>query len=210
MAAGRVVVAFTGFDRRLSGGIAAFDLHGTLLWTRRLPAGVGSTGAVTIDGTTGIIGTTDGAIRAYSIADGTPRWSLPRRPGTRARGRDVRALARSGRVLVAGSLDGALIGYDLDTRQQRWRYTDGPDGAAALRLAADGGHVYAPYTDGSLVAIALATGRETWRTAPLPDPLEWPPSPHGRRLVAAGSSGVVALDREARRPDDVAGPQEER
>jgi outer membrane protein assembly factor BamB len=194
IAASRIVVAFTGFDRRLTGGIAALDLRGRLLWTRRLPAGVGSTGPVTIDGTTAIVGTTDGAIRAYSIVDGTARWSLARQPGSGSRGRDIRALAHSGRVLVAGSLDGALVGYDLDTRQERWRYTDGPDGAAALRLTADGEHVYAPYTDGSLVAVALATGRERWRTAPTPDPLEWPPSMSGSRLVAAGSTGVVALD----------------
>jgi outer membrane protein assembly factor BamB len=104
VAAGRIVVAFTGFDRRLSGGVAAFDLQGTRLWMRRLPAGVGTTGAVTIDGTTAIVGTTDGAIRAYAIADGSARWSLPRRRGLEPRGRDIRALARSGRVLVAGSL----------------------------------------------------------------------------------------------------------
>ncbi len=202
VAAGRIVVAFTGFDRRLSGGIAVFDLQGTQLWMRHLPAGVGATGAVTIDGTTAIVGTTDGAIRAYAIADGRARWSLPRRPGVEPRGRDIRALARSGRVLVAGSLDGALVAYDLDTRQQRWCYTGGPDGAAALRLAADGVHVYAPYTDGSLVAVAVATGREQWRTAPSPDPLEWPPSSYGDRLVAAGSTAVVALDRDGDGPVD--------
>jgi outer membrane protein assembly factor BamB len=200
IAAGRVVVAFTGFDRRLSGGLAAFDLHGRRLWIHRLPGGVGATGAVTIDGTTAILSATDGTVRAVSILDGTARWSLPPRRGSespRAPARDIRALARSGRVLVAGSLDGELVAYDLDTRRQRWRYADGPDGAAALRLTADGTHVYAPYTDGSLVAVALATGREGWRTAPLPDPLEWPPAGHGRRLVAAGSNSVVALDTEA-------------
>ncbi len=201
-AAGRVVVAFTGFDRRLSGGVAAFDRDGRPLWMRRLPEGVGATGAVTLDGTTAIVGTTDGAFRAYSVVDGRARWSLPRRPGTGARGRDIRALARSGRVLVAGSLDGALVGYDLDTRQQRWCYTDGPDGAAALRLAADADHVYAPYTDGSLVAVSLGTGREKWRTAPAPDPLEWPPFSHGDRLVAAGSTAVVALDKNGGGPGD--------
>jgi outer membrane protein assembly factor BamB len=197
IAAGRVVVAFTGFDRRLSGGIAAFDLHGRRLWVRRLPRGVGSTGAVIIDSTTAIVSATDGSIRAVSIVDGAAKWSLPPRRGPeapRAPARDIRALARSGRVLVAGSLDGELVAYDLATRRRRWRYANGPDGAAALRLTADDTFVYAPYTDGSLVAVALATGREEWRTAPLPDPLEWPPAAQGRRLVAAGSNSVVALD----------------
>jgi outer membrane protein assembly factor BamB len=212
IAAGRIVVAFTGFDRRLSGGVAALDLHGRMLWTRRLRAGIGSTGPAIIDGTTAIVGTTDGAIRAFSIRDGSTRWSLPPRPGSgslQAPARDVRALARSGRVLVAGSLDGALVAYDLDTRRERWRYTDGPDGAAVLRLTASAAHVYAPYTDGSLVAVALATGRERWRTAPTPDPLEWPPRPYGSRLVAAGSTAVMALDISGAGADISASPTEE-
>jgi hypothetical protein len=69
--------------------------------------------------------------------------------------------------------------------------------------------VYAPYTDGSLVAVALATGRECWRTAPSPDPLEWPPVSHGGRLVAAGSTAIVALDREGNGPIGGVSPHRE-
>jgi outer membrane protein assembly factor BamB len=97
-------------------------------------------------------------------------------------------------LLVAASLNGELAAYDLDTRRRRWRYANGPSGAAALRLAADSTHVYAPYTDGSLVAVAVATGRERWRTAPAAGGLEWPPYADGRRLIAAGSRGIVALE----------------
>lgn len=211
----RVIAAFTGFDGRLSGGIAAFDLDGARLWTRRLPAASGATGTVTIDGSTAIVATTDGTIRAFSVDSGAARWTLP--PGRRSRsdqggGRDIRPLARSGRVLVVGSLDGELIAYDLDTRRALWRYAEGPDGAAALRLAADASHVYAPYTDGSLVAVALHTGRERWRTSSTPDALEWPPLPRGERLVAAGSTAVVALSVAVADPDAArsAPAQEER
>jgi outer membrane protein assembly factor BamB len=97
-------------------------------------------------------------------------------------------------LLVAASLNGELAAYDLDTRRRRWRYANGPSGAAALRLAADSTHVYAPYTDGSLVAVAVATGRERWRTALAAGGLEWPPYADGRRLIAGGSRGIVALE----------------
>jgi outer membrane protein assembly factor BamB len=195
VAGGRIVAAFTRFDGRLAGGVAAFAMDGTPLWTRALPAGTGATGPVVMDRTTAIVATTDGTIRAFSIVDGAPRWVLPpiRGAGPDTGGRDIRALATSGRVLVAGSLSGALVAYDLDTRRQRWRYDDGPESAAALRLVADGTHVYAPYTDGSLVAVSVATGCERWRTEPMANALEWPPSVAGRRIVAAGSTAVVAL-----------------
>ena len=196
VAADRIIVAFTRFDGALSGGLAAFGLDGGLLWARSLPAGTGSAGAIVVDGTTAIVAATDGAIRAFSIIDGRPRWRLPSMrhaaDGT-TRGRDIRALAVAGRTLVAGSLNGALVAYDLDTRRQRWRYDDGPDEAAALRLVASDSHVYAPYTDGSLIAVALETGREHWRMPPASNALEWPPFVRGGQVVAAGSSAIVAL-----------------
>jgi outer membrane protein assembly factor BamB len=170
---------------------------------------------VTIDGTTAIVAGTDGTIRGFSIVSGRLRWALPAKhaPGSgAASGRDIRPLARGGRVLVVGSLDGELIAYDLDTRRPLWRYADGPDGAAALRLTADATHVYAPYTDGSLVAVALDTGHERWRTASTADALEWPPLPRGQQLVAAGSAAVVALTVALATPDAAgsAPTQEER
>jgi outer membrane protein assembly factor BamB len=194
---GRIVVAFTEFGGRLSGGLAGFDLDGTPRWSRRLPAGMGATGSAVADGTTAILGATDGSIRAFSTVDGALRWRLaaPASAGRRAAGgRDIRALAAAGPVLVASSLDGEIVGYDRTTRRRLWRYRGGPEGAAALRLVADGTHVYAPYTNGSLVALSLATGLERWRTAPAADALEWPPLAHGPRLIAAGGRAVVALD----------------
>ena len=197
LAGDQAIVAFTQFDDRLAGGVAAFDLTGTVRWTRRLPAGLGATGSVIVDGARVLVAATDGSIRALSLRSGRPLWTLAPRPlpgQGGGRGRDIRALVRSGGLLIAGSLNGELIAYDLDTRRVRWRYTSGPSGAAALRLSADATRVYAPYTDGSLVAVVIATGLECWRTAPARDALEWPPHVDGNRLIAAGSTGIVALD----------------
>jgi outer membrane protein assembly factor BamB len=210
---GRIVVAFTAFGGQLSGGLAGFDMDGTLRWSRRLPAGIGATGSPIADGTVAILAATDGSIRAHATGDGASRWRLdaPASASRRAAGgRDIRALAVTGRMLVASSLDGELVGYDRKTRRRLWRYTGGPDGAAALRLVADERHVYAPYTDGSLIAISAATGREQWRTASAPDALEWPPLAHGGRLIAAGSRGVIAIDVAAapRSPRAARAPEE--
>jgi outer membrane protein assembly factor BamB len=213
--AGRIIVAFTEFAGQLSGGLAGFDLDGAPRWSRRLPAGVGATGSAVADGTTAILAATDGSIRAFSAVDGALRWRLAAAAsaGRRAAGgRDIRALAAAGQVLVASSLNGELVGYDRNTRRRLWRYRDGPEGAAALRLVADRTHVYAPYTNGSLVAVSLATGRERWRTAPDADALEWPPLAHGQRLIAAGGRAVVALDVGAVPPSSrtAARPKEDR
>jgi outer membrane protein assembly factor BamB len=213
VAGNHVVVAFTAFDGALSGGLAAFDLAGRRRWVRRLPAGIGATGGAVSDGANAIVATTDGGIRAFAMVDGRPRWRLPPSPSARTRssgGRDIRALAVQGRLLVAGSLNGELAAYDLATRRRRWRYVDGPAGAAALRLVTDGGTVYAPYTDGSLVALSLASGREQWRTAATADSVEWPPAARGPHLIAAGSRAVMALGDGAVPPQHRTDSREER
>jgi outer membrane protein assembly factor BamB len=214
VADGRAVVAFTEFGGRMSGGLAAFDVDGTARWKRPLPAGLGATGGVLIDRSRVLLAATDGSIRAFSLRDGRPLWTLGAPPSTPANGpadRDIRALVQSGRLLVASSLNGELTAYDLDTRRRRWRYANGPPGTAALRLAADSTHVYAPYTDGSLIAVAIATGRERWRTAPSAGGLEWPPYADGRRLMVAGSRGIVAFETGSLVPAaDEQAPQEDR
>jgi hypothetical protein len=126
--------------------------------------------------------------------------------------RDVRALAASGSRLVTGSLTGSLVAYDVTNRQERWRYDDGPDGAAPLRIRTDGRTVYAPFTNGVLVAIDLDTGRERWRAGGADGALPWPPSITADAVIAAGDDAIVAFapDGTQARPtsNDVAGHQQ--
>src|SRR5206468_11450575 len=67
------------------------------------------------------------------------------------------------RTLIAASLTGMIVAYDIDTRRVLWRFLDRAEGSATYRLAADEHTVYVPYFSGSVIAIDLATGKERWR-----------------------------------------------
>jgi outer membrane protein assembly factor BamB len=192
---GRTIVAsYTTFTGPLSGGLVALDLHGRRLWHRRLVSGAGGAPA----GASGIavVAATNGLVHGFSTADGHWRWTLPKATPRQPRQeltRDVRPIvARSGLVVV-GSLTGEFAAYDAATVHERWRFSGGPEGAAALRVAADGSTLYIPYTDGSLVALEMASGRERWRTDGRSTAIEWPPGLGGGRVVAAGDQFVGAV-----------------
>jgi outer membrane protein assembly factor BamB len=190
-----VVASFTTFGTPLSGGVVAFDAQGRRLW-RRLLAGVGAAGPpVAVDGVV-VVALTDGRIQAFQARTGLRLWTLPRmrsRDPHQPLVRDVRALSASQSVLIASSLTGALVAYDVPSRRERWRYVGGPDGAAALRIRADATTVYAPFTDGSLVALSLATGRERWRAGGAGAAIAWPPSTVADAVVTSGDDAIVAF-----------------
>jgi outer membrane protein assembly factor BamB len=195
---GRIMASFTTYGQRLTGGVAAFDAGGRCVWRRKL-AGAGASGAPVELSDAAIVAQTDGAILAFDAATGRRVWSLPKLHSSDPRQpliRDVRALAATPSLLVAGSLTGAVIAYDAATRQERWRYDDGPDGAAPLRLRVDRRTAYVPFTNGVLVALDLETGRERWRAGGANDALPWPPAITADAVIAAGDEGIVAFARE--------------
>ena len=205
LADGRVIASYTTFGVSFRGGVVAFDRHGRRLWRLPLPPGAGAGGAPLVAGDTVAVPRTDGLVEGLSVADGQPRWKLPAavpRDPHQELARDIRPLARAGELLVVGSLTGDLVAYDLRDRRERWRYADGPDGAAALRLRVGGSTVFAPFTDGSLVAIDALTGRERWRAGGAGAPMEWPPATDGRLVFVSVDGAVAALSPSA---DDDAG-----
>jgi outer membrane protein assembly factor BamB len=196
LAGGHVVASYTTFGETFRGGVVAFDRHGRRLWRFPLRSGTGAGGAPLVAGDMVFVPRTDGPVEGVGLADGQPRWALPaavpRAPGQELT-RDVRPLARAGGLLVVGSLTGDLVAYDLQDRRERWRYADGPDGAAALRLRASGSTVFAPFTDGSLVAIDAVTGRERWRAGGAEAPMEWPPATDGQLVFVSADGAIAAL-----------------
>ena len=195
---GRIIASFTTYGQRLTGGVVAFDADGRRAWRRKLSS-AGAGGAPVELGEAAIVAQTDGEILALHAATGRRLWSLPRLPSRDPRQpliRDVRALVPGGPLLVTGSLTGAIIAYDAVTRQERWRYDDGPDGAAPLRLRGDRRTVYVPFTNGVLVALDLETGCERWRAGGPDEPLPWPPTITADAVIAAGDDGVVAFARD--------------
>lgn len=208
LAHGCVVASYTTFGVPFRGGVVAFDRHGRRLWRLPLPEGAGAGGAPLVAGDTVVVPRTDGPVEGVALADGQRRWTLPAavpRSPRQELARDIRPLALAGELLIVGSLTGDLVAYDLRDRRERWRYADGPDGAAALRLRASGSTVFAPFTDGSLVAIDGVTGRERWRAGGAEAPMEWPPATDGRLVFVSADGAIAALSPPAETDEGEAG-----
>jgi outer membrane protein assembly factor BamB len=133
----------------------------------------------------------DGQLYGFDRATGAQRWALP--PVTRADGRiadrDWRALAVSGRSLVAGSVTGIVTRIDLDGMREKWRYAHPEGGSIALRITADERSVYVPHLGGLLVALGLHDGQPRWEIGGWDDGFNWAPAVSGETTYAAASRG---------------------
>ena len=143
----------------------------------------------------------DGNIYALDLATGAVRWAFPRLAnlvddfqtsvGTDT---DHRAIVRAGRLIIAGSVTGYVVAYDVDTREERWRHYDGVSGSTMFAFAADDRLAYIPFFGGFIVALDLATGVERWRTGDFLHGFIWPPAPAGDRIFVGGAyAGFHAL-----------------
>ncbi len=143
----------------------------------------------------------DGNIYAFDLATGGLRWALPRLANLvedhqTAVGTDTdhRAIVRAGRLVIAGSITGYVVAYDIDTRAERWRFYDGKSGSTMFWFAADDRLAYVPFFGGFIVALDLATGAERWRTGDFMKGFLWPPAPAGDRIYLGGAyAGFHAL-----------------
>jgi outer membrane protein assembly factor BamB len=103
-------------------------------------------------------------VRAYEARTGTPRWTYRTRPNA-----FIRAVG-SGWVIVAADF-GPLIGLELATGKERWRFELASLQAAQYgTIAGDTLIIGTTYTSEGAVdppvvyALELATGRQRWRT----------------------------------------------
>ena len=205
--AGELVVAgFTEFSRPARGGVVAIERStGRERWRHRFPAWVkreastGAAGEPVVAERVVAASSQDGTIFGLDRASGTVRWVIP--AGLRPDGRgpvvqDYRPVVLIGRTLIAGSLTGMVVAYDLETRRERWRQT--PVAASvALGLAADESVVYVPYVSGHIVAMAAETGAERWRAGGTAMGLSWTPLVVPAGLLASGSrAGFLAFSRD--------------
>jgi outer membrane protein assembly factor BamB len=140
-----------------------------------------------------------GFIYAFNRVDGSIRWSIPKLSGLPpdyavSPDFDFRPLARTGRLLFAGSLTGILAAYDVETRREVWRRAGPRYISVAFNISSDEHLVYAPYLGGSLVAFDGLTGVERWRTGDKAGAFSFAPLAAGNRLyVASSASGFYAL-----------------
>jgi outer membrane protein assembly factor BamB len=201
-----VVAGFSTFTAPKTGGVIAVDAStGRERWKRYFPIRAGAltstnvTGGPVFSGSDVIAASGDGTIWAFDRQTGASRWSIrPIRNALSGRatrsGEDFRSLAVSGRTLIAGSVTGTLVAYDLHTRKERWRY-DAQQGSIALHIEAAGDTAYVPYFSGRVIAIDIVAGREQWRIEEPDNAFHWPPAIEGDRLFLAGSRALVTTHR---------------
>ncbi len=196
-----VVAAFSAFGERGGGGLVIVDrATGRERWRRLFPTGPavqGFGGGLALTRGEVIVATRDGAVHGFSRRTGTPRWSLPAITGgwfgSVASMQDNRPLLVVGNTLVAGSLSGVVVSYDLADHRERWRTTP-TDASVGMGLASDERTVYVPFFSGEIVAVDLETGRERWRTSDEMSGFGWAPLASAGALFAAGSAtGFVAF-----------------
>jgi len=181
-----VAAGYTEFVAPSLGGLVLLDAAtGRILWKRAFPAPRDRSlsvnwagGPVFVDDLV-VVSAGDGIIHAYDVASGNERWSLPPvsvQPGNLIDPtRDFRGLSVSGRTLVSGSLTGEIVGYDLDSREERWRYSAGRLGSVIFRIEAIGDIVCIPFAGGTLVALQAGEGTEVWRLGDWAASILWPP-----------------------------------
>lgn len=170
---GMVVASYTTFTAPNTGGIVGLDrATGRERWRAQYAAVDSSApsgavgGPLFVDDTV-VAASGTGAIHAFDRATGKIRWSLPAEEQTTNRPDEpprsgFRALAQTGRTLIAASLSGRVVAYDKNTQQRVWSYNGVPKGSAGIRLAGDEQTVYVPYLSGVLVALNAADGSERW------------------------------------------------
>jgi outer membrane protein assembly factor BamB len=206
VAAGEVVAAgFTEFTAPTRGGVVLLSADtGRVRWKRSFPVpddpllSTNSAGGPVFFGETVIASGGDGRIHAFDVTSGELRWTLPRVSGASpfpmAADHDFRPLALTGNLLVAGSLTGQIVAFELPSRTERWRFLATRLGSTAFRIAAVDDVVYLPFVNGQLVALAGGDGVERWRIGDWTSGYLWPPAVRGPTLFLSGAQdGLSAL-----------------
>ena len=194
-----VAVGYTTFTNPATGGVAMLDAStGREQWrtpfpppaARHQPTGV-TGGPIVADGEV-IAAAGDGNIYVFDARSGRRVRAFPRLTGPlegmiTSTDIDHRALVRAGPLVIAGSVTGTIVAYDLASSEERWRFPAGYLGSTTFGLSADGRTVYLPFLGGFVIAVDVTTGAERWRYGHFTQGFIWAPAPAGP-IVFAGAS----------------------
>ena len=94
------------------------------------------------------------------------------------------------------------MAYDVDSREEAWRFNGGRLGSTTFNFAADDSTVYLPFFGGFIVAVDAGTGKERWRFGDSAEGFIWAPDPAGDRVyAAAGRTGFYAITARTQEPE---------
>ncbi len=198
---GVVFAGFTVFGTPQTGGVVAVDVDtGLELWRTVFSDTLDSTntggwaGGPVVAGDLVVSANSRGHIMAMERDGGRVRWIIDK-TGTSVPlpERDFRPLASTDDLVVAGSLSGYVVAYDVTSRRERWHFSGTAHGSVGLAFGQDAQSIYIPFMNGRLVALDISTGRERWVTDRAVGRIFWPPALLGRRVYVATETSFVAL-----------------
>jgi outer membrane protein assembly factor BamB len=154
-----VIVASTDRAAGDAGGLIALDLAtGAIRWRATTPYPV--TAAAAIDGDSVLATLGDGEVRAYALADGTPRWEHAIATGVDSLAASLWAPPAIADGVVYAGVEGRFAALDVATGEPVWSVDQHPDYPWLGSLAAP-----AVSTDLVLASFGRADGVSAFRTA---------------------------------------------
>jgi outer membrane protein assembly factor BamB len=123
--------------------------------SRRIPAGVDSSGQPTFRSAGVLVGSSDGRLYAIEEVKGQVIWTFT------TDGPITATAVASGERIFVGNRSGSVYALDGGTGKQLW--VTRVAGSIAYPPAADEERVYVTTGEGQVHALAAATGRELWR-----------------------------------------------
>ena len=198
-----VIAAYTVTRMPWRGGVVSLNLaDGREQWRFVYPGApdrdTSATGHAVVTDRLVFVASQTGEVYALDRRTGALQWTIP--PAVDASNtrhpqheHDYRTLALHKRILGITSFSGQVVGVDIDTRHEVWRFDGSALGSGGYELVPGHGSFYAPFFSGYLAALDAETGVLHWRTHDPALGFHRGPVVVGPDLVVAGESGTWRL-----------------
>lgn len=205
-----VIAAYSVTRTPWRGGVVSLNLaDGREQWRFVYPGApdrdTSATGHAVITDHLVFVASQTGEVFALDRTTGALQWTIPpavdpsntRHPQHE---HDYRTLALHKQILGITSFSGQVVGIDIETRREVWRFDGRVLGSGGYELVPGHGSFYAPFFTGYLAAIDAETGVLHWQTHDPALGFNRGPVIVGPDLLLAGTSGTWRLPSQQPRP----------
>ena len=200
-----VVGIFSRGTKPLTGGALALDAAtGAVRWVTNFPqGGPDSTSfgvSVALWESSVLASSSDGRIYELDRTTGSVKSFFPgvgqEAPGLRGPvGEDFRAIAVSGSTVLAGSLSGWFVAYDLARHRELWRVDDTDGSANGAPLVVVGNEAFVNHFNGRLAAFSTTQPKFLWDVGDFQNAFVASPAVGSDKIFVAGLTGFWAIDK---------------